>query len=172
MADAANGQENGAPPFWSRLPDMWKFVTVLIAIGATAIGGYRWVDDTVDGLQDDIRTLESSLDSRIDEIEAGMVLPSALDGLVSADTLQKETCNLNLQLQLLEFRALSRAYGELFQMMNAAADLYRGRDLSTLEEQQLAEIVRRRSAITSKKEEIDSEMEALQRRALANGGCT
>ncbi|MDF0602467.1 hypothetical protein P1J78_17150 [Psychromarinibacter sp. C21-152] len=167
MSDATARGGQSAPAFWRRLPDMWKFVTVLLAIAATAIGGYKWVDDTIDGMQGQI----DALSLRIDGVASDMVPPSELENYVSAETLQQETCNLNLQLQLLEFRALSRAYGELFQMMNAAADLYRGRALSPLEEQQLAEIVRRRSSIATKKEEIDSEMDALQRRALASGGC-
>jgi len=171
MADADTANSGQPQPFWSRIPDYWKFVTILIAIAITAISGYRWFDDTIDGLDQKISNVELALEKRIEAVETGKVENAELENYVPSDLLRIETCNLSWQLQLLEFRALAQAYDELFETMNLAADLYRGRELSDAEKHQLTEIVGRRSAIATKKEDIDTEMSALQTKFVLNRGC-
>ena len=130
------------------------------SIGATAISGYRWFDETIDGL-----------DERITAVETGKVATAELEKYVPSEKLRIETCYLSWQMQLLEYRALAKAYDELFKTMNAAAGLYVGRTLSKNEKEQLKEILRRRSAIETEIEDVDEEMKTLDERYKFNRGC-
>ena len=166
MNTAAEHASSGGS-FWKKLPDMWKFVTVVIAIGGTAIAGYRLLDDKYDELIEADRKLQT----RLEAIESSMIRSGDLDDLVANATLRTETCILVLRARMHEYRATTKAYEEILQAMDLANLAFVNRDLSAAQERQLDSLLELKSGYQTKRAKVEEDSLVLEGRINLREGC-
>ncbi len=161
-------EESPQRSFWKRLPELWKFVTLLLAIGGTAIAGYQvW-----DNAYDDLKAKDAALLARLDRLEGEMVRSSDLTDFVGSAKLRLETCILVLRAEMHEYRALRQAYEDLLAGMDLAQASFLVREpLSPGEERQLTRIAELRGSIASKKSMAQQEEAVLNQRISLRDGC-
>ena len=158
MTEQTETEAKKPPSLWQQIPEVWKAIGVILAIGGTAIGGYATLRDQRDALQQvdsgfdtrikaleeargqvpqDLSALETRLGNRIDSLGAAMIRAEDLDAYVINEALDRESCRLAMRAQMHEYRALETAYDELLESIRIAGEAFSNRtDLKAAEEQQ------------------------------------
>jgi hypothetical protein len=167
MADIDAGQSEKIGSFWRRVPEYWKFLTLLVAIGGTAIAGYAKLDD----IRDQLFQADDKINARIDELAADMVRPGDLGGFIEEDKLLIENCRQSLRSQRHEYRALVIAYSELEQAMQLAENAFANRELTGPEERQLEAVIVLRGGYQARRRDLEKEVSALETRIQLTEGC-
>lgn len=167
MANADTGQPANGGSFWSRVPDYWKFITLLIAIGGTAVAGYAKVDE----IRDALFAADADITKRLDSLSSAMVRRSDLDGFILVDRLNEENCRQTLLAQKHEFKALVTAYDELIEAMRLAESSFANRELADPEMRQFQAVITLRSGYQSRRRDMERQVSVLDERIQLTEGC-